>query len=287
LVWAARVASAALLVVVVALLNNNYAVRRLARDEFLLRLERSIEAATNWLAARTEMFGNPALMFMIVDMEKMSGDPRLQRLLDEYRRSTFVSNPQNPLHAVWARMVDSQTPVPVIDARRVPAGDVIETLWDAHAIAPKHVLISSAQRANMFSRTKYFWGRRHHQLLALDIYRHYNGGSPELDSTLAHLAKKVARDAHFDVRVNDSYAQRIAFVLGAGHPDLIRSRWVERVISNQQPDGHWGYCWYSWCKGVLDFSADDPDPSHATVQAAWALTMLKHRFPQWMQHHYR
>jgi hypothetical protein len=37
----------------------------------------------------------------------------------------------------------------------------------------------------------------------------------------------------------------------------------------------------------MDFSADDPDPSHATVQAAWALTLLKHRFPQWIERNYR
>jgi len=282
-----RTTMAGLAVVVLALLNNNYAVRRLTRDEFLLRLERSIESATSWLAVRSDFFGNPALMFMIMDMEKMSGDPRLQRLLDDYRKSTFVSNPNNPLHTVWAQMVDAQKTVPVIDARSVPAGDIHEILWVAHAIAPNRVLISPEERANLFSRTKYFWGRRNHQLFALDSYRYYNGRSSELDSTLAHLAKKVARDEHFDFRVNDTYPQRIAFVLAAQHPDLIRSRWVERVINNQDADGHWSYCWYSWCKGVMDFSANDPDPSHATVQAAWALTLLKHRFPQWIERNYQ
>jgi hypothetical protein len=282
-----RAVVAGLAVVVLALLNNNYASDRSRATRFSSdSSDRLNRRRVGWRRATT-FSATPALMFMIMDMEKMSGDPRLQRLLDDYRKSTFVSNPQNPLHTVWARMVDSQATVPVIDARGIPAGDIHEILWVAHAIAPDRVLISPDERANLFSRTKYFWGRRNHQLFALDSYRYYNGGSPELDSTLAHLAKKVARDEHFDFRVNDSYPQRISFVLAAHQPDLIRSRWVERVINNQAADGHWSYCWHSWCKGVMDFSADDPDPSHATVQAAWALTLLKHRFPQWIERNYR
>jgi hypothetical protein len=97
-------------------------------------------------------------------------------------------------------MLDPQAPVPTMNLTWVPPGDVLETLWDAYAIAPDRVLISRAQRANVFSPSKYFWGRRHHQLLALDIYRYYNGGSAEIDATINHLAEKVARDAHYDFR---------------------------------------------------------------------------------------
>lgn len=285
--WAASIADVALLIVMLALLNNNYALARVPGAEVRARLERSIERATSWLSAHPEILGNPALLFMVVDMERMSGDARMRAMLDAYRRSTFMSDPSDPLSAVWAYLVDPHRPIPVINATGVPANDVVEILWMAHAIAPDRVLISADQHANMFSRTKYFWGRRNHQLFTLDMYRYFNGGSPELDSTLAHLANKVARDAHFDLRVNDSYPQRIAFVLAAGHPDLIRPRWVERVLRYQHPDGHWNYCWYRWCKGVFEFSARDLDPAHTTVQAAWALYMLKHRFPQWIGRHYQ
>jgi hypothetical protein len=217
----------------------------------------------------------------------MSGDPRLRQLLDGYRHSRFVGPSAVPFGTVWARMVDPQAPVLSIDATQVPAYDVVETLWDAYAIAPDRVSISDAQRASMFSPTRYFWGRRQHQLLALDIYRSYNGGSVELDATLNHLAEKVARDAHFDFRVNDSYPQRSALVLSAGRSDLVRSRWIERLLDYQHPDGSWSSCWYGWCKGVFEFSARDIDPVHTTVQAAWALYMLKYRYPRWIERHYR
>lgn len=287
-VWTMRCAAVALLLVVLMLLDNNYSIHQLSRSEFRERLDRSIEASTTWISAHPDMFGNQALMFMIVDMEKMSGDPRLRQLLSAYRQSRFVTDTSELFSRVWARMVDPQASVPTIDLTGIPAGEVMETLWDAYAIAPDRVKISPAQRANMFSPSKYYWGRRQHQLLALDIYRYYNGGSAELDATLGHLAEKVARDAHFDLRVNDSYPQRAAFILGAGRPDLIRSRWIERLLNYQRPDGAWSYYWYGWGKGVLEFGLDKSfGLSHVTVQAAWALYMLKYRFPRWIDQHYR
>jgi hypothetical protein len=287
-VWALRCAAVVAFLVLLALLNNNYSLRQVSRSEFRARLDRSIEASTAWISAHPDMFDNQALMFMIADMEKMSSDPRLQQLLGKYRQSKFVTDTSQLFSGVWARIVDPRAVVPTIDLTGVPASDVMETLWDAYAIAPDRVKISPAQRANMFSPTKYYWGRRNHQLLALDMYRYYNGGSVELDATLSHLAEKVARDAHYDFRVNDSYPQRSAFILGAGRHDLIRSRWIERLLNYQRPDGAWGYYWYGWGKGVLEFGVhEDFGLSHTTVQAAWALYMLKYRFPQWIDQHYR
>jgi hypothetical protein len=275
------------LLMLLTLLNNNYSLRRMSRGEFRAKLDKSLDASTAWLSTHSEVFDTPTMMFMVVDMERMSGDSRLRRLLDTYPYRKGVIEPHQPFRAVWTRMLDPQAPVPTMDLTWVRAGDVLETLWDAHAVAPDRVLISSAQRANMFSPSKYSWGRRHHQLLALDIYRYYNGGSAEIDATLDHLAEMVARDAHYDFRVNDSYPQRAAFVLGAGRPDLIRSRWIERILDYQQPDGTWSYCWYRWCKGILEFGAPRVGPLHTTVQATWALYMLKYRFPQWIDQHYR
>ena len=289
--WAWKCAAVLLLLLSLAALNNNYSLRRIPRADFCARLDRSVEASTNWMYGHPEILGNPSLMFMVADMEKMSGDPRLRQMLDQYRRSKYVTDPLRPFGVfgpVWARMVDPQAPVPMIDMTQVvPDQGLPEILWDAYAVVPDRVAISYAQRVNMFSPTKYYWGKRHHQLLALVMYRYYNGGSEELNRTINYLAEKVARDAHFDFRVSDSYVQRNAFILGAGRTDLIRSRWIERVLDYQRPDGSWAYCWYSWCRGILEFRLGDVGPDHSTVQAAWALYMLKYRFPQWIEQHYR
>jgi hypothetical protein len=288
--WAWKCAAILLLLLSLAVFNNNYSLRRTPRADFYARLDRAVEASTNWMYGHPEILGNPSLMFMVADMEKMSGDPRLRQMLDQYRHSKYVTDPLRPFGVfgpVWARMVDPAAPVPMIDMTQAPDRDIFELLWDAYAIAPDRVMISYAQRAHMFSPTKYYWGRRHHQLLALVMYRYYNGGSAELNSTINHLAEKIARDAHFDFRVSDSYEQRSAFILGADRPDLIRSRWIERVLDYQRPDGSWGYCWYGWCRGVFEFRFGDTSSDHSTVQAAWALYMLKYRYPQWIEGHYK
>lgn len=279
--WIALPALAILLACI--LLYNNYSFHRQSRSQFNAQLDGGLERATVWIVAHPDVsLRNPSIMYMIADMARMSGDPRLQRLLYEYHQK--LQHPSGALDLVWLRITDRHSPLPLIAAPQL-GGVGGERLWDAYAIAPDNLQISNADRADMFSPTKYTWGTRHHQLLALVMYRDFNGDNPELDSIINHLSEKIARDAHFDFRVSDSYIQRTAFVLAAGRPDLIRGRWVERIMDNQMPDGSWKYCWYGWCRGIFEFNSFNP--GHATVQAAWALTMLKYRYPRWIEEHFR
>ena len=265
------------------LVYNNYSFHQQSRAQFDAQLDAALERATVWIAANPVLsLRNPSVMYMIADMESLSHDPRLKKLLNLYRFG--LSRPTNVLDFVWMRIPDRQAPVPVITARELQ-GTNFEYLWDSYAVAPQQVQISPEERANMFSPTKYYWGARQHQLLALVMYRDFNGSDAELDSTINHLSEKIARDAHYDFRVSDSYIQRTTFVLAAGRPDLIRRRWVERILDNQTADGSWKYCWYGWCRGIFEFNLTNP--GHPTVQAAWALTMLKYRYPQWIEEHYR
>ncbi len=275
----------AVLAILVAglLLYNNYSLRKQSRAQFDAQLDGALERATVWIVANRELsLKNPSVMYMIADMAKLSSDPRLQQMLFEYRE--WLPHSSEALAPFWVRLVDRHSPVPMIAAPPL-RGPGDERLWDAYAIAPDYVQLSSADRDDMFSPTKYIWGARHHQLLALIMYRDFNGSYPKLDSTINYLSEKIARDAHYDFRVSDSYIQRTAFVLAAGRPDLIRSRWVERILENQMPDGSWKYCWYGWCRGIFEFNL--VNPGHPTVQAAWALTMLKYRYPQWIEEHYQ
>ena len=266
-----------------ALVYNNYSFHNLSRAQFDAQLDGALERATVWIAANPELsLKNPSVMYMIADMEKMSADPRLQSLLDEYHRRLL--HPVELFDLVWIRLVDRRAPIPAIPFRAMRM-EPYERIWDAYAIAPNNVGIYPAYRADMFSPTKYVWGVRQHQLLALVMYRDFNGDNAELDFTINHLSEKIARDAHYDFRVSDSYIQRTTFVLAAGRPDLVRPRWPERILENQTADGSWKYCWYGWCRGIFEFNITNP--GHPTVQAAWALTMLKYRYPQWIKEHYR
>ncbi len=288
--WTAIGIAIPIILAAVAVFNNNFSLTHQSRAAFNAQLDVALNNAINWIkdnAAVAET--NPSMMYMIADMEKMSHDPRLQALLDDYQKH-YLAHPKVLIDFAWMRLVVRNADVPVIQVADMQ-GQLVELVWDAYALAPDKISLAPDDRASMFSPTKFIWGKRHHQLLALVMYRDYNGSSPELDNTINHLEQKVARDAHYDFRVNDSYIQRTAFVLGAGRPDLIRLRWVDRILDHQNANGSWDYCWYGWCRGVFEFRTDYKTnrvlADHSTVQAAWALTMLKYRYPQWIDEHYQ
>ena len=281
--WGA--ATILVLAVALLLLNNNFSLRRPSRAAFNGQLDRALDKATIWIKDNAYISErNPSVMYMVADMERMSHDPRLQAVLDDYQQH-YLTRPGDIIDFVWFRLVTRNAEVPAIRVAN-SHGQFNEVLWDAYAIAPDRISIAAEDRASMFSRTKYSWGARQHQILALIMYRDYNGSSPELDNTLNYLAEKIARDAHYDFRVTDSYVQRTAFVLAAGRPDLIRPRWLDRILDHQNADGSWNSCWYGWCRGVFEFRIDSGGDGHATVQAAWAFTMLKYRYQQWIDEHY-
>jgi 4-amino-4-deoxy-L-arabinose transferase-like glycosyltransferase len=276
-----------LAIAVLTVWNNNYSLHRTSRAEFSSQLDHAIDTSTQWIVRHPEIQGNPPLMFMVGNMAVMSDDPRLHSFIESYLASNRVRVPGRPITWYYAHWVDPSVPVPLI-----PLWEAAylgwQDRWFAFATAPDRVELTPADRADLFSPTNYSWGvRLHLQLIALDIYRHFNGPSADLDSAINPVSKGVARDQYWDARVNDAYYQRNAYILAAGKPDLIRARWIERMQDYQHPDGSWSYCWYGWCRGVLEFSLGKGDPGHSTVMATWALYMLKYRYPQWIEQHYR
>jgi hypothetical protein len=270
-----------------AVLNNNYSLNRPSRQEFTERLDRAIEASTRQIVQNPINYGNPPLMFMVGDMARMSGDPRLQKYVQDYLASKWVNIPGRPITYYYAHWVNPALPVPVIP-REMLRDLSWQDRWFGYASAPTQMDIPEFDHANLFSPTKYTWGTRLHlQFIALDIYRQFNGPSPELDAAINAIAEGVAREAYWDFRVNDAYYQRSATILGAGRPDLVRSRWIDRILAAQRPDGNWDMCWYGiWCRGVLEFSTHEKDDAHSSVQAAWALYQLKYRYSDWIAKNY-
>jgi hypothetical protein len=271
----------------VAVLNNNYSVHHRSRAEFNAQLDRAIESSTQWILKNPENYGNPPLMYMVGDMAEMSGDPRLQQYVQGYLASNRVHVSGRPQTWYYARWAFPTLAVPLIPRQLVPYLSW-QDRWFMYGSAPDKVEITAEDHADLFSPTKYSWGvRLHLQLIALDIYRRFNGPSPELNAAINPVAEGVAHDAYWDFRVNDAYYQRNATILGAGRPDLIRSRWIDRMLDAQNGDGTWNFCWHGWCRGVLEFSLNENDYGHSTVQAAWALYMLKYRYSDWIAQNYR
>ena len=285
IVRATAVSLAALIVLLaVGVLNNNFSLTHRSRATFNAQLDSDLDRAIAWIAANNDPSGvNPPLMYMVADIEKMTGDPRLRPVLEANAQTLHGRYAGDLLTPFWLRFVNPHAPLPFLSTWEL-RGQGYDQRWFAYAIKPEQVHLSDEDVANLFSLTKYVWGARHHQLLGLIMYRDFNGGSQKVDTTLRQLCEKEARDQGYDFRVTDAYLQRNAFMLAAGQPDLIRSRWIERIMDNQIPDGSWKFCWYGWCRGVTEFGYSDSQ--HATIQAAWALAQLKYRYPQWIEEHY-
>jgi 4-amino-4-deoxy-L-arabinose transferase-like glycosyltransferase len=282
--WAAIGVASLIVLVGFAVFNNNFSLTHPSRAAFNARLDASLDRAIAWIAANNDVTGvNPPIMYMVADIEKMTGDPRLLPVLEANVQTLHGRYAADALTPFWLRFAAPQAPLPFITTLELRK-EGFDQRWFAYAIKPEKVHLSEDDLADLFSLTKYSWGARHHQVLGLIMYRDFNGDTEKVDDTLRRLCEKEARDQRYDFRVTDAYVQRNAFILAAGQPGLVRSRWIERILDNQTADGSWNYCWHGWGRGILEFGSIDPQ--HTTIQAAWALAQLKYRYPQWIDEHY-
>jgi hypothetical protein len=263
------------------ILNNNISLSHPSRGTFAFQLDRATERGTNWLDAHSvAIMRNAALVYMVVDMADMSGDVRLRRFVNGYLQNPFIPSD------VWRRMVDAKAEI------RSPTRTELDRWaeyqrWMAYGVAPNLVQLADTERADMFSTDKYIWGKRTHQLIALILYRKHGENSQIVHNLIDHLCEGIAFEANWDIRVTDLYLQRIAFLLAAGRPDLVKQRWVERILAGQEEDGGWKESWHGWGPGLFAFNVPDRWPSdHATVQGMWIVYMLKYRYPEWAEKHY-
>jgi hypothetical protein len=277
-----------------AVLNNNVSLSRLSRADFTNSLDRSLAASTDWAMNQFPSDGasrlmttdlgatfanNPALVHMLVDLSGISGDSRLQeissKLVAEYRKTRI---------GVVGKLVD-----PTIDEPPVVDPKYEEyQRWMLHAISPADVPLSDAERANMVSTDKLRMYNLTHQLFAFYISRKFHGETSELHGLMDRAEERIATEATYDFRVTDLYLERIAFLLAAGRPDLVKPRWVERVLAAQQSDGGWRYTWGGWGPHLLSYAdAGEHSQAHPTGLGMWLTNMLKHRYPEWIEKNFQ
>src|SRR5579863_2896725 len=190
--WLLAIVVVVAILFAVAVLNNNYSIHHRSRAEFNAQLDSAIERSTQWILKNPENYGNPPLMFMIGDMAEMSADPRLQQYVQGYLASKWVHVPGQPQTWYHARWAFPTLAVPLIPRQVVPHLSW-QDRWFMYGSAPDKVEITPEDRADLFSPTKYSWGiRLHLQLVALDMYRRFNGPSPELHAAINPVAEGVA-----------------------------------------------------------------------------------------------
>jgi 4-amino-4-deoxy-L-arabinose transferase-like glycosyltransferase len=279
--------AAGLLIVLVAfaLFYNNVSLTHRSRAEFNAELDASLNKAIDWIAAHPrDAVVNPPLFFMVSDTARITNDPRLLNLLQTDVAMLHGEFADRPLTPFWERFANPSASLPFMTTADLNR-EFHDQRWFAYAIDPNRAHISDEDLTDLRNPDKYVWGARHSQVLALIMYKTFQGLPPDKAALLRTLAEKEARDQTYDFRVTDSYYQRNAFVLATGNSDLIRSRWIERILDHQNPDGSWDFCWYGWCRGIFDFGV--VDYPHTTIQAAWALAQIKYRYPQWIDEHYK
>ena len=155
--------------------------------------------------------------------------------------------------------------------------------WIAFALAPKEYPLSEEDNASFVSPTRHHRVDLTHQLLALLILRDRGQVNDNHDELIDTLCDRIASECAWDFRVTDLYLQRVAFLLAAERDDLIKRRWVERILANQQPNGGFLKSWYGLGPGRFEVRFGKAATTrHATVQGVWILVMLKNRFPGWM-----
>jgi hypothetical protein len=284
------ISGAAAVITAGAFLANNNFGGILSRTEFDGRLEQMLERSRDWVLGNNdastedqqrragELIGNSALIMMVDDSARLSRDPALRNGVTEYFNVY-------PLTA-WSRMVDPGRPF------KAPTNEEFKTLadyqrWFLWALAPDKIALSPQEKADLDSPDRMGRGRLTHQLMAWVLYRQNNGSAPQVEALIDHLARRVAGEAAIDFRMTDMYLQRVAFLLHAGRPDLVRPRWVERIMSGQQNDGGWTWAWYGWGPPFFQLRVpEETSSAHPSAQGLWIAYMLKYRYQDWVARHY-
>jgi hypothetical protein len=297
--WLRRIAASVVVLLVLAsgaaVLNNNVSIQRPSRAQFVENLDRTLARSTEWVLgqyrqtasgsvstpAGRSLLSNSATAHMVVDCASLSSEPQMKAL-----GASFVDAWKVEAN-ILGKMVDPAMPTNAASDQELQSLAEYQR-WILHGAAPNDVALSPQERDDMFSPDNYRTGKATHQLFALCFYRKSKGSTPELDRLMQKIEERIAWEAAIDFRVTDLYLQRLAFLLAAGRPDLIRPRWVERAFAAQQIDGGWLETWHGWSRTPYRFSFDDELPTaHSTAQGMWISYMLKYRYPEWIEKNYK
>jgi len=261
----------------IALLYNNISLRD--NKAFSVSLDKSISEAVVWISKReSAILNNPniALLKMLDECDKLHSTAEFSEIIKK-----FMLKEAHP--RCWKALIDPNRPVDKTELNETIKQEYIDNKWTLYAISPNKADIT-AEQLGLFDYHRWQGRQLTHQLWSLIHLRDRTGEKASLDKLIEHLCKRITKELCFNVAVVDIYIQKIAFVLGAGHPRKIRRRWIERVIENQHNDGGWNdrwFCFGSNWRSSLGLYKHKPTDAHATIQAVWLLYQVKYRYPEY------
>ena len=257
--------------------QNN--VSLMTDGRFARRLDEAIIEATEWVRAHQDEITanrNLALIMMLQDCHALQPEPLFNRVVERVLAELEIDDNWRsvlqPDRVVNLRRLNERIPLEPLDNR-----------WMLYAIAPRLAELTDEDMTGLYDPERWTGRKLTHQLIALTKLQQGSAASQSTEALIDRLCVRLTGQLRWNVAVVDLYIQKVAFVLWAGHGEMVNRRWVERVINKQDSDGGWNDRWCrvlrSRRKPVFDF-ADPTSDEHATIQALWLLYQVKYRYPE-------
>ncbi|UCF32738.1 MAG: hypothetical protein JSV78_10430 [Phycisphaerales bacterium] len=281
--WLRRLA---LMVVIVAVLvvsvlvwaDRFINVPRMSDAEFAERLEQAMKRGNQWVARnRGRLLGkerNIALFYMLQRMDELHDSPAFRDMVDEFLRTPF-----SPAYSFWLKMLDADVHASSYRMNQALAGQSFDNRWTIYALDPQHVRLAPEEVRGLFDPNEREEYELTHQFWPLWHLRRLWQDPRVSDELLTTLCRRIADEAAHDIRITDLSTERLAFLLLADHPEMVRRRWIERQIDNQQADGGWADCWYTLGTS-LHYAGDPESNEHTTLLALLALYHVKYKYAE-------
>ena len=219
--------------------QNNYSVDTLS----LQQVKQSHLASATWLISNKKaLFNshNPALWEMLSKTANISPDPRLKKLVKEYRDTNRVKYSGHPLEfqvfgSGYARYED-------LDLSMFP----YYNLFMMYGYSCDKTLAELATIENQ--KQLNFCDKNHpispacktHQLYGFTyLLKNSCEDASYINEAVRHLAVDISKQLWFDIRLVDVYLQRVMMLLEVNQTDLIRVNWLHNIIQAQHSDGGW------------------------------------------------
>jgi hypothetical protein len=255
------------------LVNNNVS---LTGDEaFASQIDAAIESAEKWVSNNREDIlkkKNIGLLKMLRECNELKHNPAFEDIV-----KSFLASRCQP--ECWKRLVDPNWPVNEQELNQAIKEEGLDNKWVLYAMAPDKAKITP-EEMQLFEPQRWSGRKLSHQLDALTALRQAKGSTEQLDKLIEHLCDRVSNELFFDVLKVD--IGQVGFILRAGFPEKIRRRWVERIVSNQLPDGGWNNrqsCFVWGRRSVFNLSLP-PSKQHDTILALTVLYLVKYKYPE-------
>jgi len=263
--------------------KNNKDVPMPDQAQLSAHLERSI----SWLVqhkGRILNDRNSMLWWMIAEAAKVSNEPRLTMLLNEFKQR----NPRLS-RSLWSPLFWPQQRLRIDETALYGLPDYnqhfIYSLHCAQNLLDEFAVIKAQNQPDFCFQSSHIYRPAcvTHQLMGINFQQQQQcQPASVLKPLVSRLQADIVAQLTWDIRVIDVYLQRVMMLKITGAGEQIKPIWLQQILDHQLSDGGWGDSEPLLNLGStsLVFSARllsfrSPRSSfHATAQGVYLLTML-------------